>query len=143
MVDQASEDDFLLLCSEFGLNDGRRRGLLWHALFRARAIGSMQVCISLRQLIGQPHPVLRRPMTLGEVHKAVKFYQEHSKNDMQQWHDLPEQYKAFETPTTQEGAGDGTGEAPAVCERAEPTAPACGGVEGGECRSNHDADTCG
>jgi hypothetical protein len=203
MVDQASEDDFLLLCSEFGLNDGRRRGLLWHALCRARAIGSMQVCISLRQLIGQPHPVLRRPMTLGEVHQAVKFYQEHSRKDMQQWHDLPEQYKAFEQAThpdtcgcdaclpngehgdtckcgkcnpsfvrdvrltqgyqdgrelgkhlmravaeelkkiQQEGAGDGTGEAPAVCERAEPTAPACGGVEAGECRSSDDAETCG
>lgn len=142
MVDMPAEDDFLLLCAEFGLTDGRRRGLLWHALCRARAIGSMQVCISLRQLIGQPHPVLRRPMTLSEVHKAVKFYQENSRKDMEKWHDLPAQYATFETPA-QEGAGDGTGEAPAVCERAEPTAPTGGSVEDGECRGSDDADTCG
>jgi hypothetical protein len=132
MVDKPTEDDFLLLCAEFGLNDYRRRGLLWHALCRARAIGSMQVCISLRQLVSLPHPVLRRPMTLGEVHQAVKFYQENSRKDMEQWHDLPEQYSTFEQPT-QEGAGNGTGEAPAVPNGNDVAAQETGSAEAGEC----------
>ena len=139
MVDQPSEDDFLLLCAEFGLEDSRRRGLLWHSLSRARAIGSMQVCISLRQLIGQPHPKLRRPMTLGEVHHAVKFYQEHSRKDMSQWHDLPAEYRVIERAP--EEPGNGTGEATTLPERAESTAPTDGGGADGECRGGEDADT--
>lgn len=165
MVDQATNDDFLLLCSEFGLNDFRRRGLLWHSLCRARAIGGQQVCISLRALIGKPHPTLRRPMTLREVHQAVIFHQHHQAEDMQKWHDLPEVYRTIEhdrgeelapcgahnpaevgsipTSATKEGAKDGTGEAPAVCQRNEPAAPTGRGSEVGECGGSDDAETCG
>ena len=147
-------DDFTLLCDEFGLTDNRRRGLLWHSLCRARAVGGQQVCISLRALIGKPHPVLIRPLTLGEVHQAVKFHQKQMQDDLQKWHDLPDRYWAHEEkcsahnetcmcqdcmPT--EGAKNGTGETPAVCDGNESTAPESGGAEAGECGGCDDADS--
>jgi hypothetical protein len=151
-------DDFTLLCDEFGLTDTRRRGLLWHALCRARAVGGMQVCISIRQIIGKPHPVLIRSLTLGEVHQAVKLHQRHQAEDLEKWHDLPEKYRTEwvtefvrekphpETCMCQEcmpteGAKNGTGETPAVRDGNESTAPESGGAEAGECGGCDDADS--
>jgi hypothetical protein len=195
MSDQAEVDDFLMLCAELSVEGTRRRGLLWHSLCRARAIGAQQVLVSLRGLITTGHPKEFRPLRVHEVLMAVKMHQEQTRRDQARWHDLPEKYRQAEPvdyratqgyqagrefaqhilkqlaadieaapirtprppaaehsdtcmcqecmPTAvvedqQEGAGDGTGETPAIPDGNESTAPETGGAEAGECGGRDD-----
>lgn len=160
MSDQAEVDDFLMLCEELCVIGTRRRGLLWHSLCRARAIGAQQVLVSLRGLITSGHQKELRPLRVHEVLMAVKLHQEPVRRDMARWHDLPEKYLQAEpsdlpqspvdrllnaqaiirqlSADVEEDANDGTGETPAIPDRDESTAPETGGAEAGECGGRDD-----